>query len=95
MAAEPATLSLLSETKLDPPPHGGLLTHNPSIELVARAAGPKTLEIWRSNGQTVTKSSQRGEKESVQALRWKADGTYPHHLPRGHHLGCHSPASQG
>jgi anaphase-promoting complex subunit 4 len=74
--AEPITLQLLSETKLDPKPHGSLLTYNPSIELFARAAGPKTLEVWRSNAQSVVRSSQRGEKESVEALRWKTDGTH-------------------
>ncbi|KAH6661346.1 anaphase-promoting complex, cyclosome, subunit 4-domain-containing protein [Truncatella angustata] len=74
--AEPTTLQLLSETKLDPKPHGGLLTYNPSIELFARAAGSKTLQVWRSNGQSVIKSSQKGEKDSIQALRWKTDGEF-------------------
>ncbi|KAK6077182.1 Anaphase-promoting complex subunit 4 [Seiridium cupressi] len=74
--AEPIILQLLSETKLDPKPHGGLLTYNPSIELFARAAGSKTLEVWRTNAQSVVKSSQRGERESVEALRWKADGEF-------------------
>lgn len=74
--AEPIKVDLLSETKLDPKPHGGLLTYNPSIELFATAAGPRTLQIWRSNGQVVAKSSQRGEKESVEALQWKPDGQF-------------------
>lgn len=71
---EPIELTLLSESRLDPRPHNGLLTYNPSIELFAGAAGPKTLQIWRSNSQVVTKSSQRGERDSVEALCWKADG---------------------
>lgn len=77
--AEQITLDLLGETKLDSRPYAGLLTYNPSIELFAGAAGPKTLEVRRSNGQAVVKSSQKGEKESVQALRWKADGEWPAH----------------
>lgn len=71
-------LRLFGENRLDPKPHDGLLTYSPSVELSARAAGPNTLQIWRSNGQTVAKSSQRGERESVQALRWKADGASRH-----------------
>lgn len=71
---EPIELVLLSNSRLEPKPHNGLLTYNPTIELYAGAAGSKTLQIWRSNGQIVTKSSQRGEKDSVEALRWKADG---------------------
>ncbi|ORY69465.1 anaphase-promoting complex component Cut20/Apc4 [Pseudomassariella vexata] len=74
--SEPIQLETLGETRLDPKPHGELLTYNPSIELFARAAGPKSLQIWRSNGQVVVKSSQRGEKESVEALRWKTDGQF-------------------
>ncbi|KAI0127922.1 anaphase-promoting complex component Cut20/Apc4 [Xylariales sp. AK1849] len=74
--AEPITLELFSETKLDPKAHGGLLTYNPGIELFAWAAGPRTLEIWRSNAQTVVKSSQKGDSESVKALRWRADGEF-------------------
>ncbi|RYP54554.1 hypothetical protein DL769_010329 [Monosporascus sp. CRB-8-3] len=70
---KPIELKLFGETQLDPKPHGGLLTYNPSIELFARAAGPTSLQIWRSNGQVVARVSQRGERESVQALRWKAD----------------------
>ncbi|XDG01460.1 hypothetical protein ABKA04_001075 [Annulohypoxylon sp. FPYF3050] len=73
---EPIELTLLSESRLDPRPHNGLLTYNPSIELFAGAAGPKTLQIWRSNSQVVTKSSQRGERDSVEALCWKADGQF-------------------
>lgn len=72
--AEPVVLQQLSDTRLDPKPYGGLLTCNPGIELFARAAGPKTLEIWRSNGQTVVQTSQKGAKETVDALRWKTDG---------------------
>ncbi|KAI5859345.1 anaphase-promoting complex, cyclosome, subunit 4-domain-containing protein [Durotheca rogersii] len=64
------------ESRLDPPPHDGLLTYNPSIELFAGAAGPASLQIWRSNGQVVTKISQRGERDTVDALRWKADGQF-------------------
>ncbi|KAI1384528.1 anaphase-promoting complex, cyclosome, subunit 4-domain-containing protein [Hypoxylon trugodes] len=72
----PIELTLLSESRLDPKPHNGLLTYNPNIELFAGAAGSKTLQVWRSNGQIVTKSSQRGEKDSVEALHWKADGQF-------------------
>lgn len=78
--AEPvaaAALEPLSETRLDPKPHGELLTYNPSIELFARAAGPRTLEIWRSNGQSVVKASQKGDKQTVDALKWKTDGRVP------------------
>ncbi|KAK6218723.1 hypothetical protein LQW54_002646 [Pestalotiopsis sp. IQ-011] len=74
--AEPVVLQQLSDTRLDPKPYGGLLTCNPGIELFARAAGPKTLEIWRSNGQTVVQTSQKGAKETVDALRWKTDGEF-------------------
>ncbi|KAK6851835.1 Anaphase-promoting complex component Cut20/Apc4 [Apiospora arundinis] len=74
--AEPVELKLMSDTVLDPKIHDGMLTYNPTIELFAGAAGSKTLQIWRSNGQVVVKSSQRGEKESVQALRWKPNGQF-------------------
>ncbi|KAI8960282.1 anaphase-promoting complex, cyclosome, subunit 4-domain-containing protein [Daldinia sp. FL1419] len=74
--AEPIELTLRNDLRLDPKPHNGLLTYNPAIELFAGAAGPRTLQIWRSNGQAVTKSSQRGERDSVEALRWKADGQF-------------------
>ncbi|KAK8015746.1 anaphase-promoting complex component cut20 apc4 [Apiospora marii] len=74
--AEPIQLGLMSHTVLDPKIHDGMLTYNPTIELFAGAAGSKTLQIWRSNGQVVVKSSQRGEKESVQALRWKPNGQF-------------------
>ncbi|KAH8653357.1 anaphase-promoting complex, cyclosome, subunit 4-domain-containing protein [Xylariales sp. PMI_506] len=74
--AESSKLELLSETRLDTQPYSGLLTCNPSIQLFAQAAGANFLEIRRSNGQVVLKSSQRGERESVQALRWKTDGEF-------------------
>lgn len=74
--AESVVLQQLSNTRLDPKPYGGLLTCNPGIELFARAAGPKTLEVWRSNGQTVVQNSQKGAKETVDALRWKTDGEF-------------------
>ena len=74
MGEEPHQLHLASESRLDPPTHRALVTHNPSIELAARAAGPKSVQVWRANGQTVSKSSQRGERESVEALRWRSDG---------------------
>lgn len=77
--AEPNILPVLSETKLDPRLHAGLITHNPSIELFAEAAGPETLEVRRANGQSVVKSSQKGERKSVQALRWRPDGMQPAH----------------
>ncbi|KAI1213345.1 anaphase-promoting complex, cyclosome, subunit 4-domain-containing protein [Annulohypoxylon truncatum] len=73
---EPIELTLLSESRLDPRPHNGLLTYNPSIELFAGAAGPQTLQIWRSNSQVVTKSTHRGERDNVEALCWKADGQF-------------------
>ncbi|KAI0883552.1 anaphase-promoting complex, cyclosome, subunit 4-domain-containing protein [Annulohypoxylon maeteangense] len=73
---EPIKLTLLSESRLDPRLRNGLLTYNPHIELFAGAAGPKTLQIWRSNSQIVTKSSQRGERDNVEALCWKADGQF-------------------
>lgn len=80
----PKPLGLLNHAKLEPGVHAGLLTCNPVIELYAGAAGPKTLQIWRNEGQVVVKSSQRGEKESVQALCWKADGRSPvHSVDRG------------
>jgi anaphase-promoting complex subunit 4 len=70
----PIQLEPLSDTRLDPRPHSGLLTLNPSIELFAWAAGPDSLQIWRTNGQVVVKSHQRGDEDSVEALRWKPDG---------------------
>ncbi|KAI0382736.1 anaphase-promoting complex, cyclosome, subunit 4-domain-containing protein [Hypomontagnella monticulosa] len=73
---EPIELELLSNSQLEPRVHNSLLTYNPTIELFAGAAGSRALQIWRSNGQVVTKSSQRGEKDSVEALRWKADGQF-------------------
>ncbi|OTB05018.1 hypothetical protein M426DRAFT_22367 [Hypoxylon sp. CI-4A] len=73
---KPIELTLLSELRLDPRTHNGLLTYNPNIELFAGAAGPKALQIWRSNGQVVTKSSQRGERDSVEAICWKTDGQF-------------------
>ncbi|KAI1144389.1 anaphase-promoting complex, cyclosome, subunit 4-domain-containing protein [Hypoxylon sp. FL0543] len=73
---EPVELTLLSESRLDPRPHNGLVTYNPSIELFAGAAGPKTLQIWRSNSQVVTRSTQRDERDTIEALRWKADGQF-------------------
>ena len=78
---EPIELELLSNSQLEPRVHNGLLTYNPTIELFAGSAGSKALQIWRSNGQVVTKSSQRGEKDSVEALRWKADGKLPPRRP--------------
>ncbi|KAK8117459.1 anaphase-promoting complex component cut20 apc4 [Apiospora kogelbergensis] len=74
--AEPVKLQAMSDAVLDPKIHDGMLTYNPTIELFAGAAGSKTLQIWRSNGQVVVKSRQRGEKESVQALRWKPNGQF-------------------
>ncbi|KAI1781496.1 anaphase-promoting complex, cyclosome, subunit 4-domain-containing protein [Hypoxylon cercidicola] len=73
---ETIELRLLSESRLDPQPRDGLLTYNPSVELYAGTAGSKTLQIWRYNGQVVAKSSQRGEKDSVETIRWKADGQF-------------------
>jgi len=71
---KPIELSLLSESRLEPRLHDGTITYNPTIELFAGAAGPGTLQIWRTTNQVVAKSSQRGEREFVQALRWKPDG---------------------
>ncbi|EMR64639.1 putative anaphase-promoting complex component cut20 apc4 protein [Eutypa lata UCREL1] len=78
MTTKPIELKLFgeAETRLDPKPHEGLLTCNPSVELFAIAAGPTSLQIWRSNGQVVAKVSQRGERETVQAIRWKTDGQF-------------------
>ncbi|KAI1808750.1 anaphase-promoting complex, cyclosome, subunit 4-domain-containing protein [Daldinia bambusicola] len=73
---EPIELTLRNDLRLDPKPYNGLLTYNPAIELFAGAAGSRTLQIWRSNGQAVTKSTQRGERDTVEALRWKADGQF-------------------
>ncbi|KAI1501279.1 anaphase-promoting complex component Cut20/Apc4 [Biscogniauxia marginata] len=69
-------LKLLSELRLDSSPRSGLLTYNPNIELFAGAAGSKSLQIWRSNGQVVTKSNKRGEHDTVEAVRWKPDGQF-------------------
>ncbi|KAI8634954.1 anaphase-promoting complex, cyclosome, subunit 4-domain-containing protein [Xylariaceae sp. FL1651] len=74
--AKPIELGLLSESRLEPRLHGRILTYNPTIELFAGAASPTTLHIWRSNSQIVAKSSQRGERETVQAVRWRADGQF-------------------
>lgn len=71
---EPIELGLVSESRLEPGLHEGIVTYNPTIELFAGAAGPTTLQIWRSNNQIVAKNSQRGEQASVQAVRWKPDG---------------------
>ncbi|KAI1490860.1 anaphase-promoting complex component Cut20/Apc4 [Biscogniauxia mediterranea] len=73
---QPIELKLFSESRLDLSPRGGLLTYNPSIELFAGAVGSRTLQIWRSNGQVVTKSSQRGERDTVEAIQWKPDGQF-------------------
>ncbi|KAI1824853.1 anaphase-promoting complex, cyclosome, subunit 4-domain-containing protein [Xylaria intraflava] len=74
--AEPIKLDLLSESKLEPALSGGIVSYNPTIELFAGAAGPATLQIWRTNNQVVAKSTQRGERESVQTVRWKPDGQF-------------------
>jgi anaphase-promoting complex subunit 4 len=84
---EPIELGLLSESKLEPRLHSGIITYNPTIELFAGAAGPATLQIWRANNQIVAKSSQRGERESVQATRWKPDGRKHPRPHRGRILG--------
>ncbi|KAI1149009.1 anaphase-promoting complex, cyclosome, subunit 4-domain-containing protein [Nemania diffusa] len=73
---EPIELGLVSESRLEPGLHEGIVTYNPTIELFAGAAGPTTLQIWRSNNQIVAKNSQRGEQASVQAVRWKPDGQF-------------------
>ncbi|KAI0527821.1 anaphase-promoting complex, cyclosome, subunit 4-domain-containing protein [Xylaria bambusicola] len=73
---EPIELRLLHESRLEPRLHGGIVTYNPTIELFAGAAGPTTLQIWRANNQVVTKNSQRGDRASVQAVRWKSDGQF-------------------
>jgi anaphase-promoting complex subunit 4 len=71
---EPIKLGLVNESRLEPRVHEGIVTYNPAIELFAGAAGPTTLQIWRTNNQIVAKNSQRGERTSVQAVRWKSDG---------------------
>ena len=87
MTTKPIELAPFGEeTRLDPKPHDCLLTYNPSIELFARAAGPTSLQVWRSNGQVVAKASQRGERETIQAIRWKADGKVAVCL--GAHVAC-------
>ena len=87
MTAKPIELrSFGEETRLDPKPHDRLLTYNPGIELFAWAAGPTSLQVWRSNGQVVAKVSQRGERETIQAIRWKADGKVAVCL--GAHVAC-------
>ncbi|KAI1426225.1 anaphase-promoting complex, cyclosome, subunit 4-domain-containing protein [Xylaria sp. FL1777] len=73
---EPIELGLVDESRLEPRLHGGLVTYNPTIELFAGAAGPTTLQIWRANNQIVAKNSQRGERATVQAVRWKPDGQF-------------------
>ncbi|GAP86422.1 putative anaphase-promoting complex component Cut20 Apc4 [Rosellinia necatrix] len=73
---EPIKLGLIHGSKLEHKLHGGIVTYNPTIELFAGAAGPTTLQIWRRNNQVVAKNSQRGERESVQAIRWKPDGQF-------------------
>ncbi|KAI0014015.1 anaphase-promoting complex, cyclosome, subunit 4-domain-containing protein [Xylariaceae sp. FL0662B] len=73
---EPIELELFGESRLDSQPRNTPLTYNPSIELFAGTSGSKTLQIWRSNGQIVSKSSQRGERDSVEAICWKADGQF-------------------
>ncbi|KAI1180084.1 anaphase-promoting complex, cyclosome, subunit 4-domain-containing protein [Nemania sp. FL0916] len=76
MVAAPVELGLIDESRLEPRLHGGIVTYNPTIELFAGAAGPTTLQIWRSGNQVVAKNSQRGERASVQAVHWKADGQF-------------------
>ncbi|KAI1261912.1 anaphase-promoting complex, cyclosome, subunit 4-domain-containing protein [Xylariaceae sp. FL1019] len=73
---EPVELELLSESRFEARVHQGLISYNPIIELFAGPASPTTLQIWRSNSQLVTKSSLRGEKETVQAIHWKPDGQF-------------------
>ncbi|KAI1345917.1 anaphase-promoting complex, cyclosome, subunit 4-domain-containing protein [Xylaria sp. FL0043] len=73
---EPIELSLVDQSRLEPRVHGGIVAYNPTIELLAGAAGPTTLQIWRANNQVVAKNSQRGERASVQAVRWKPDGQF-------------------
>lgn len=71
---EPIQLGLLDDARLEPRLNSGVIAYNPTIELFAGAAGSTTLQIWRTNNQVVTKNSQRGERESVQAICWKPDG---------------------
>lgn len=71
---DPIELGLVDEARLEARLHGGIVAYNPTIELFAAAAGPETLQIWRMNNQIVAQSSQRGERVSVQAVRWKPDG---------------------
>ncbi|KAH8165819.1 hypothetical protein CIB48_g2440 [Xylaria polymorpha] len=73
---ETIELGLVDESRLEPRLHDGIVTYNPTIELFAGAAGPTTLQIWRANNQVVAKNSQRGERASVQAVRWKPDGQF-------------------
>ncbi|KAI0549467.1 anaphase-promoting complex, cyclosome, subunit 4-domain-containing protein [Xylaria curta] len=73
---EPIELGLIDESRLEPKLHDGMVTYNPTIELFAGAAGPTTLQIWRANNQIVAKHSQRGERASVQAVRWRPDGQF-------------------
>ncbi|KAI0419968.1 anaphase-promoting complex, cyclosome, subunit 4-domain-containing protein [Xylaria grammica] len=73
---EPIELGLVDESRVEPKLYRGIVTYNPTIELFAGAAGPATLQIWRSNNQVVAKSSQRGEPASVQAVCWKPDGQF-------------------
>ncbi|KAI0147258.1 anaphase-promoting complex, cyclosome, subunit 4-domain-containing protein [Xylariaceae sp. FL1272] len=73
---EPIELQLLSESRFEARVHQGLISYNPVVELFAGSAGPTNLQIWRSNNQLVTKSSLRGDKETVQAIHWKPDGQF-------------------
>lgn len=72
----PAKLDSACEHRLESAIHKDLITSNPQIELFAGAAGSTNLQIWRSNGQVVAKNSQRGNRETVDALRWRPDGMW-------------------
>ncbi|KAI0402606.1 anaphase-promoting complex, cyclosome, subunit 4-domain-containing protein [Xylaria palmicola] len=73
---EPIELGLVDESRLEPSIRGGIITYNPAIELFAGAAGATALQIWRPGNQVVAQNSLRGERASVQAIRWKPDGQF-------------------
>ena len=70
--AQKGELKLLSKTTLSTPVSGGNVTVNPAIGLTATVGEGNTILIWRGDGQSVTRYTERNQK--VEAVRWKEDG---------------------
>lgn len=84
--AESSQLKLFSQSTFSAPVIAELLTTSPTINLAATVNADQRdhLLILRGNGQSVSKTTEKGHK--IGALRWKSDGTLPLFLKK--HLAC-------